>query len=316
MNTNEKTGHANSVPAYACHGDNAPRKLSCWPEHVIEPPFAVTAAAAYAEPSQVSIVSNRRKSPDVAVVSVVLHGYGVTMPRDGVPRGGHGVPRDRDGVPRTEAGVRASFGMSDAASIALEWVAQDLPDTAVMLLLRGCQWYRDASLEPVVPNTWKVYGSAQKWSVAVFDGVPSHPCVGIFQDRASRDAAPSWVWHYLAGRLLLDPVREVVSSGAASLSAYPPSRDAAAAPPPPPPPVRTVTPGMEIRRDVPPPKHASNRTDYPWAAMRPGDSVFFPDEPDGVNSKPGWSARKYASRTRRLYRSAAEDGGVRVWCLS
>lgn len=318
MKTNEKTGHANGAPACACHGDMATRKLSCWPDRVTEPPFAVTGAAAYAEPSQRSIQPEGRKSPDVAVVSVILHGYGATIPGDGVPRYAHGVPRDGHGVPRGGHGVHTAFGMPDAATVALEWVAQELPDAAVMLLLRGCRWYRGASIEPVAVNTWKVYGSAHKWSVAVFDGVPSNPCVGIFRDRAARDAAPSWVWHYLAGRLLLDPVREVVSSVAEIPSAHPPLGVAAAERPPQQQqqPVRTVSSGLEIRRDVPPPKHASNRNDYPWAMMRPGDSVFFPDEPDGVNSRPGWSARKYASRTRRLFRSAAESGGVRVWCLS
>lgn len=212
MNRNEKTGHTTRVPADDSHRDSTARKLSSWPEAIIEPPFAVTSAAAYADRFTLTGSAGRAKPLDVAVIGIVLRGYGVTLTGGGVPRRGHGVPLRGHGVPREGADPGASFGLVDAAAVALEWVAQDLRDTAFMLLLRGCQWYQRGPVEPPAASTWKVYGSVNRWSVSTFEGVGSQaPIVGLFADRTHREAAPMWVWHHLAGRILLDPKNVVMA---------------------------------------------------------------------------------------------------------
>lgn len=58
-----------------------------------------------------------------------------------------------------------------------------------------------------------------------------------------------------------------------------------------------------------------DRRSYPWPSMEPGDSVFFPDEPDGHSSGPARAARNYVRRggQGKRFTARAENGGVRIW---
>jgi len=74
---------------------------------------------------------------------------------------------------------------------------------------------------------------------------------------------------------------------------------------------------MKIEKGIPLPK-IGKVSKYPFAEMKIGDSVFFPDVVGGSKSKPATAAKVYAHRVSKSkgkikFAARAENGGVRIW---
>jgi hypothetical protein len=96
------------------------------------------------------------------------------------------------------------FSLLAAATIAIEMVQASLPGAKVLLLLDGYAVTRRQSgpSDTLSLNTWRIYSGGQRWSMTPLE-IEDRTYIGLFQNRTVRDAAPTWLWHYLAGRLLL-----------------------------------------------------------------------------------------------------------------
>lgn len=71
---------------------------------------------------------------------------------------------------------------------------------------------------------------------------------------------------------------------------------------------------MIIEKNIPGPIGGRNgRIKYPFREMEIGDSVFFPDEPKGSQSKPAMAARINATHWGWRFSSRKEGTGVRIW---
>ena len=66
----------------------------------------------------------------------------------------------------------------------------------------------------------------------------------------------------------------------------------------------------QIESHIPAPKPAPYRR-YPFAQMKPGDSVFF----DGIDHDDNavHAAKRYFKRTGKKMTARKENGGIRIW---
>lgn len=178
-----------------------PRKLRCWPEAIIRPPFNITSGviAPHGIPrdepqrSAGGPLAPRAK----AAIGVTLHTTGTVVLTPGVTRSN---PRQKT--------ARAYFSLLDATDVLFEWVDADLPDTDILFLLTGVT-DTDGEKEGLALTSWRAWGSARRWSVMPVEGIHKDVVVGIFRSRAVKDSCPTWFWHYLAGRALVDNQLEV-----------------------------------------------------------------------------------------------------------
>jgi len=208
MNTRGKSAHTTHVPSEQCHSDIAPRTVKSWHEPILVPPFDVVAAVAMPEETLRRSQLGARQPRDLVAVSLCFCMEGVTLRGDGVPRDGHGVPKNGHGVTNGRSRATVSFCLLDAARIGFDWIKADFPNADIMLLVNGVRVNRKSMAEAVVPTTWNNYASVNRWSAMPFLMDSSTLGVGLFLDRATRDRAPQWVWHYLGGRLLRAPSDE------------------------------------------------------------------------------------------------------------
>jgi len=74
---------------------------------------------------------------------------------------------------------------------------------------------------------------------------------------------------------------------------------------------------MQIEDNIPVPP-SKTEAKYPFKNMTVGQSVFFPDEPDGSASRPSVAARVYAHREDdgSKFTARSIDGGVRIWRIA
>jgi hypothetical protein len=176
--------------------ESTPRKLSSWLFPVLRPPFEVVSGVIYPDGC---FGSQRAK----AAIYVRLRLDGVTLRGDGVTSQG-------DGVQTSPLYAPERFSLSDAAVIALEWVEKDLPDTDILMLFaERSTGLRPIDIERLSIASWRVMGSALRWSIMPFDTAQSETVIGVFRNRSVRDAAPAWFWHYLGGSLLADTAKEI-----------------------------------------------------------------------------------------------------------
>lgn len=71
---------------------------------------------------------------------------------------------------------------------------------------------------------------------------------------------------------------------------------------------------MKIESNIDMPKEKSGRPmKYPWPDMKPGDSVFFQDQPSGTQSRPAIAAYVWARTNDAKFICRSIDGGVRIW---
>ena len=64
---------------------------------------------------------------------------------------------------------------------------------------------------------------------------------------------------------------------------------------------------MEFDKNIPVPKQ------YPWRHMKPGESIFFDNEPLSTQSKAAKSASAFGIRNNAKFSSRTEGNGVRIW---
>jgi len=72
---------------------------------------------------------------------------------------------------------------------------------------------------------------------------------------------------------------------------------------------------MQIEDNIPPPR---TQAKYPFGIMKVGQSLFFPDEPDGSSSRPAVASRVYAHSKRdgSKFLARKADGGTRIWRIA
>lgn len=58
---------------------------------------------------------------------------------------------------------------------------------------------------------------------------------------------------------------------------------------------------------------SQRRSIYPFHEMQIGDSVFFPNEPEGLRSNPAHAVRNMRNRRGRQFYAEKEGNGVRIW---
>lgn len=208
MNRNEKSAHTTPVLSEQCHSDIATRTVKSWHEPILVPPFDVVAAVAMPEETLRKSQPSARQPRDLVAVSLCFCLEGVTLRGGGVPRGGHGVPKNGHAVTNGRSPATVDFCLLDAARIGFDWITADFPNADIMLLINGVRADRKTKAEAVVPTTWNNYASVNRWSAMPFLMDNSTLGLGLFIDRATRDRAPQWVWHYLGGRLLRAPSDE------------------------------------------------------------------------------------------------------------